>query len=70
MRPKETADIRIGINDVARMLGVQTKVIKQALQDGGMVNGKPVPKPIYTTGSGGLVFRMGDVLDCVNDQKQ
>lgn len=68
MHPKETADIRIGVNDVARLLGVQTKVIKQALQDGGQVNGNQVPKPIYTTGSGGLVFRLGDVMS--NEPKE
>ncbi len=66
MRPKETADIRIGINDVARLLDVRTTVIQQALKDGSLVNGKPVPNPIYTTGSGGLVFRLGDVIDCNN----
>lgn len=63
MRPKKTEDIRIGINDAARILGVRTSVLKQALQDGSPVNGKPAPKPLYTAGSGGLVFRLGDVME-------
>lgn len=62
MRPKAVEDIRIGVTDAARLLNVKVSVLKAALESGQKVDGAEPPQPIYRAGSGGLVFRMGDVM--------
>lgn len=56
-------DTRIGLNDAARLLNVRSTELKTAIQNDGTLHGVKPPQPIYKTGSGGWVFKAGDVMD-------
>ncbi|GGO77608.1 hypothetical protein GCM10011348_07550 [Marinobacterium nitratireducens] len=56
------SDSRIGINDAARLLNVRTSELKAAIHERKPLRGVEPPEPMYRTGSGGLVFRAGDVM--------
>lgn len=55
-------DTRIGLNDAARMLNIRTSELKAAIQEERPLRGVDLPQPMYKTGSGGWVFRAGDVM--------
>ena len=56
-------DTRIGVGDAARLLKVSVSELKAAVQEETSLRGVTPPKPIYLTGSGGWVFKAGDVMD-------
>jgi hypothetical protein len=62
---KDFRDSRIGLNDAARLLQVRASELKAAIQGEELLRGVEPPKLMYKTGSGGWVFRAGDVMDVV-----
>jgi hypothetical protein len=56
-------DTRIGLNDAARLLNIRSSELKAAIQEGRPLRGVDLPQPMYKTGSGGWVFRAGNVMD-------
>lgn len=61
-KPASYGDMRIGVNDAARLLGIRTSELKTALQkDMEIAPGIKPPSPLYVAGSGGLVFLAADV---------
>ncbi len=60
---KDFRDTRIGVNDAARLLRVRTSELKAAIQEGQTLRGVSPTQRLFTTGSGGWIFRAGDVMD-------
>lgn len=60
---------RIGLNDAARLLGVRSAELKTAVQSEEPLRGVEPPQPMYRTGSGGWVFKAGDVMDAAERLK-
>lgn len=56
-------DCRIGLNDSARLLQVRTSELRDAILNERTLRGVVPPQPMYKTGTGGWVFRAGDVMD-------
>lgn len=57
---------QIGVNDAARLLGVRTTELKDAIREGKLLRGVEPPKLRNrggADGSGGWVFTAGAVMD-------
>jgi hypothetical protein len=53
---------RLNVNDAARLLGVRTTELKEAIQKGELLRGVEPPKLMRKQGDHGWVFLAGDVM--------